>query len=87
MKRIKLLCKCPDNCRFYTPQDIRVVDSATGEDIEGVTSVKFAFDVHSLPILTLEVLCPDLELEAFADPQHTIPDPSPDHPGIDSRTT
>jgi hypothetical protein len=47
--------------------DTRIVDAETGEPIGGVQSVKFEHDVHGLPLLTIVVFNPDVEIEGEAE--------------------
>jgi hypothetical protein len=62
---------------------VRVVNSATGEEIAGIRTLDYHADPDNVPSLKLEILAPEVEIEVARTPGLTA-DASPDHPGLQS---
>lgn len=50
-----------------TPQGTRVIDPATGKELDGVTAVAFELRAKQRPVLTLEIVNFDYEAEASSE--------------------
>lgn len=63
---LKLIAK-GDSRGFVTCHNVKVVNAATGEEVEGIVSCSFHANVEDLAILKLEVVCLEAEIESEAE--------------------